>query len=91
VDGLGEPGSGEPADGDVLGVDRLAVADYCQGCLVSVVEPGVPHFPVQDGDPVPGPDLVRVAFPLAGQGFLCLFEPSFRLAEEARVPDHRSV
>ena len=68
VHGPGQPGPRQPGHAQVLGVDRLIVADQPQRDLVRVVEPGFPYRAVQDRDPVPGPGPVRGAVLPAGQG-----------------------
>ena len=81
VHGPGQPGAREPGYGQVLGVDRLVVADQPKSRLVRVIEPGLADLAVQDRHPVPGPGPVRGAFLLAAQGALCPRQmPLFRSA-----------
>ena len=67
VNGFGEPGAGEPGHGQVLGVDRLAVADQRAGLSCGMIEAGFADLAVHDRDPPPCFDPVSGAFGLAGQ------------------------
>src|SRR5580704_11695899 len=45
-DRLGQPGAGHAGHAQVLGVDRLVVADQPQSRLVRVIEPGIAYLAV---------------------------------------------